>query len=175
MHKQLLNKAMRKIITPFMLLTVLCMSAATPKFLTVRSIGGSAVSYAISDIRKVTFGAEASGGLEIQRRSSSQTAKYAYESLDCLTFDEEQSGVSETFVTDNFLTVRYCRQSQAVEISASDNIGTVTVYSIGGNTVAVVKPDAETAVVDLSMVSSGVYIVKAVTATSSVTEKIVKR
>ncbi len=167
---------MRKNIAFLFLLSAIGLSAATPQFLTVRNSDGSTPSYAISDIRKVTFGNGVSGSLSIYRKSSSQVAQYPYRSLECLTFDEEQAGVAEISAGENsHLAVNYSPQSLAVEVVASENIRTVAIYGIGGNAVAVVAPDSENAVIDLSAVASGIYIVKAVTATASVTEKIVKR
>lgn len=166
---------MRKNIASLCLLPAIGLSAATPQFLTVRNSDGSTPSYAISDIRKVTFGTGESGSLSIYRKSNSQVAQYPYRSLDCLTFDEEQAGVEEISAAKNELAVSYRPQSQTVEVTAPDIISHVAVYGIGGNMVAVVTPASGNAVIDLSAVVPGVYIVKAVTATASVTEKIVKR
>ncbi len=166
---------MRKTITSLLLLSALAVTAATPQFLTVRNSNGSTPSYAISDIRKVTFGSGSSGSLSIYRKSTSSVMQYPYMSLDCLTFDEEQAGVDVITAVENTIAINYMPQSQTVEILAPDNISHVAVYGIGGNMAVSLSPGSCSAVVDLSAVAPGIYIVKAVTATASVTEKIVKR
>lgn len=163
-----------------MLLSALAVTAATPQFLTVRNSDGSTPSYAISDIRKVTFGSGPFGSgpfgsLSIYRKSTSSVMQYPYMSLDCLTFDEEQAGVDVITAVENTMAINYMPQSQTVEILAPDNISHVAVYGIGGNMAVSLSPGSCSAVVDLSAVAPGIYIVKAVTATASVTEKIVKR
>lgn len=165
---------MRKTFTSLMLLSMMSMSAATPKYFKVHKTDGSSQAHAISDIRKIVFGTGQSGSLSIYSKSSSNVSNYPYLALDCMTFEEE-AGIGEVLSDATTLQVYYNSQSKTVEVTSTTKIENVVVYDIQGRVVATISPASERVSMSLAKSRSGLYIVKAVTANSSVTEKIVKQ
>ena len=166
---------MRKIFTSFMLLSAMLVSASTPRYFTIRNTDGSAHSHAISEIRKVVFGTGQSGNLAVYGKNKSTVSQYPYQTLDCLTFDENEAGIIDVFTDENTLKVSYDPQSQSVEVVASETIEMIQLYGINGNIITTLTPGNVNASLSLADVLPGLYIVKAVTDNHSVTEKIVKR
>ncbi len=165
---------MRKTFTSFLLLSMLSVSAATPKYFKVHKSDGSSQAHAISDIRKIVFGTGESGSLSIYSKNSSNVSNYPYHSLYCMTFEEE-AGIGEVLSDATSLQVYYNSQSKTVEVTSTAKIEHVVVYDIQGRVVATISPASERVSMSLAEAMPGLYIVKAVTANSSITEKIVKQ
>lgn len=165
---------MRKTFTSLLLLSMMSMSAATPKYFKVHKTDGSSQAHAISDIRKIVFGTGESGSLSIYSKNSSNVSSYPYLALNCMTFEEE-AGIGEVLSDVTTLQVYYNSQSKTVEVTSTTIIENVVVYDIQGRIVATASLMSECVSISLAEFRSGLYIVKAVTANSSVTEKIVKQ
>ena len=65
--------------------------AGTPKYLTVKA-GGLSKSYAISDVRKITFGKQTANNLEVFLKSKNKVDNYPYSSFEKGGFEAESSG-----------------------------------------------------------------------------------
>ena len=161
---------MRKYIILVLLLLALPVVATTPKYLTVHTTGGS-LSYKISDIRKVIFEPTSEGNLEIHQKQVSTVAKYPYSALEWLTYDEE-AGISDIFESEGKIEITMI--TDIVKVSSTRPIQQVQVYDMNGKLLYNSTPGSEEECVSLNGYPKGLYVIKAVTAEMTKTEKIVK-
>lgn len=164
---------MRKIITLVLLSIAIIATADSPKFLTLHA-DGDAKSYAISDIRKITFSKQNANSLEVYLKGESSIDSYSYSTLEKGVFEVESSGVESVILDANDLSITYNANSDEIQVVSSHDIATVMVYNLNGVAVKMLYPMTTEAVVSLADYASGIYIVKVVTASTSQTQKIVK-
>ena len=164
---------MRKLITPILMLVAIAAMADTPKYLTLHA-GGKATSYAISDIRKITFGKQTANSLEVYQKGKTAIDSYAYSTLTKGVFEVEPSGVEGVLADNDALSIVYNAGLQEITVSSSHEITAIVVCNLNGMVVEMSSPMATEATISLADYPSGMYVVKAVTATTTQTQKIVK-
>ena len=164
---------MRRIVTPILMLVAIVVMADTPKYLTLHG-GGKVKSYSISDIRKITFGKQTANNLEVYQKSKTTVDNYPYSTFEKGIFEVEPSGVEGVMADNNDLSVAYNSGSQEIMVSSSQEITAIVVCNLNGMVVEMLTPMTTEATVSLADYASGMYVVKAVTATATQTQKIVK-
>ena len=164
---------MRKLITPILLLVAIVAMSDTPKYLTLHA-GGKVESYSISNIRKITFGKQTANNLEVYQKSKTTVDNYPYSIFEKGIFEVEPSGVEGVMADKNDLSVAYNSGTQEIMVSSSQEITAIVVCNLNGMVVEMSSPMATDATVSLADCASGMYVVKAVTATATQTQKIVK-
>ncbi len=164
---------MRRIITPILMLVAIVAMADTPKYLTLYG-GGKVKSYSIGDIRKITFGKQTANNLEVYLKSNSTVDNYPYSTFEKGIFEVEPSGVEDVLAENDALTITYNAGVQEITVSSSQEITAVVVCNLNGMVVEMSSPMTTETTVSLADCASGMYVVKAVTATSTQTQKIVK-
>ena len=165
---------MRRIVTPIMMLVAIVVMADTPKYLTLHA-GGKVESYSISNIRKITFGKQTANNLEVYQKSKTTVDNYPYSTFEKGIFEVEPSGVEGVMADNNELSVAYNSGSQEIMVSSSQEITAIVVCNLNGMVVEMLTPMTTEATVSLADYASGMYVVKAVTTTTTQTQKIVKR
>ena len=164
---------MRKFITLILLSVAIVAMADTPKYLTLHA-GGKVESYSISNIRKITFGKQTANNLEVYQKSKTTVDNYPYSTFEKGIFEVEPSGVEGVMADNNELSVAYNSGSQEIMVSSSQEITAIVVCNLNGMVVEMLTPMTTEATVSLADCASGMYVVKAVTATATQTQKIVK-
>ena len=164
---------MRKFITLILLSVAIVAMADTPKYLTLHA-GGKVESYSISNIRKITFGKQTANNLEVYQKSKTTVDNYPYSTFEKGIFEVEPSGVEGVMADNNDLSVAYNSGSQEIMVSSSQEITAIVVCNLNGMVVEMLTPMTTEATVSLADYASGMYVVKAVTATATQTQKIVK-
>ena len=164
---------MRRIVTPILMLVAIVVMADTPKYLTLHA-GGKVESYSISNIRKITFGKQAANNLEVYQKSKTTVDNYPYSTFEKGIFEVEPSGVEGVMADNNDLSVAYNSGTQEIMVSSSQEITAIVVCNLNGMVVEMLTPMTTDAIVSLADYASGMYVVKAVTATATQTQKIVK-
>ena len=164
---------MRKTLLSLMLLLALSVTAATPKSVVIHTADGGTKAYSISGIRKITFDSTKDGSLKIYPKNGLIAYTYSYTNMQKGVFSS-QSGIEELVEAETDLNIIYNSGTQTVNILSSNAIDDVQVYDVRGRLVLVANPGDTTAEISISGLSKGLYIVKAVSAGSVVTEKIVK-
>ena len=147
--------------------------ADTPKYLTLHA-DGKATSYAISDIRKITFGKQIADNLEVYLKSKNTVDNYSYSTFEKGVFEVEPSGVEGVLADNDALSIVYNSVSQEIIVSSSQEITAIVVCNLNGMVVEMSSPMTTEAVVSLADYASGMYVVKAITATATQTQKIIK-
>ena len=156
------------------MLVAIVVMADTPKYLTLHA-GGKVESYSISNIRKITFGKQTANNLEVYQKSKTTVDNYPYSTFEKGIFEVEPSGVEGVMADNNDLSVAYNSGSQEIMVSSSQEITAIVVCNLNGMVVEMLTPMTTEATVSLADYASGMYVVKAVTATATQTQKIVKR
>ncbi len=164
---------MRKLITPILLLVAIVAVAETPKYLTLHG-GGKVKSYAISDVRKITFGKQTTNALEVHIKGKTAIDKYPYSTFEKGVFEVEPSGVEGVLVDNIDLSITYNVASQEITVSSSQEITNVVVCNLNGMVIEMLTLMTTEATVSLADYASGMYVVKAITATEAKTVKIIK-
>ena len=164
---------MRRIVTPILMLFAIVAMADTPKYLTLHG-GGKVESYSISNIRKITFGKQTANNLEVYQKSKTTVDNYPYSTFEKGIFEVEPSGVEGVMADNNDLSVAYNSGSQEIMVSSSQEITAIVVCNLNGMVVEMLTPMTTEATVSLADYASGMYVVKAVTAIATQTQKIVK-
>ena len=164
---------MRRIVTPILMLVAIVAMADTPKYLTLHG-GGKVKSYSINDIRKITFGKQTANNLEVYQKSKTTVDNYPYSTFEKGIFEVEPSGVEGVMADNNDLSVAYNSGSQEIMVSSSQEITAIVVCNLNGMVVEMLTPMTTEATVSLADYASGMYVVKAVTATATQTQKIIK-
>ena len=162
-----------RIVTPILMLVAIVVMADTPKYLTLHA-GGKVESYSISNIRKITFGKQTANNLEVYQKSKTTVDNYPYSTFEKGIFEVEPSGVEGVMADNNELSVAYNSGSQEIMVSSSQEITAIVVCNLNGMVVEMLTPMTTEATVSLADYASGMYVVKAVTATATQTQKIVK-
>lgn len=164
---------MRRIVTPILMLVAIVVMADTPKYLTLHA-GGKVESYSISNIRKITFGKQTANNLEVYQKSKTTVDNYPYSTFEKGIFEVEPSGVEDVLAENDALTITYNAGVQEITVSSSQEITAVVVCNLNGMVVEMLSPMTTETTVSLADYASGMYVVKAVTATATQTQKIVK-
>ena len=164
---------MRKLITPILLLVAIVAVAETPKYLTLHG-GGKVKSYAISDVSKITFGKQTTNSLEVHIKGKTAIDKYPYSTFEKGVFEVEPSGVEGVLVDNNNLSITYNVGAQEIMVSSSQEITNVVVCNLNGVVIEILSPMTTEATISLADNASGMYVVKAITATEAKTVKIIK-
>ena len=164
---------MRKLITPILLLVAIVAIAETPKYLTLYG-GGKVKPYAISDVRKITFGKQTTNALEVHIKGKTAIDNYPYSTFEKGVFEVEPSGVEGVLVDNNNLSITYNVASQEIMVSSSQEITNVVVCNLNGVVIEILSPMTTEATISLADYASGMYVVKAITTTEAKTVKIIK-
>ena len=166
---------MRKLFTLIAFLMALSVAADTPKYLTIKA-GSQLKSYSISDIRKITFGKQTADAVEVHPKSS-KVDTYSYSIFEKGVFEvtPSESGVESVSIVNSDISILYKSDANQVEISSSQEIVSVQIYSINGRLVTNITPMYNETTVSLAEYAAGVYVVKAMTSSSSQIQKVVKR
>lgn len=162
---------MRKIFTSIFMFVALVSQADTPKYLTLFT-ESNATSYAISNIRKITFGKQIAN---VYQKGSTKINSYSYSILTKGVFEVEPTGVEGVLVDNNGLSITYNSVSQEITVSSSQEITSIEVCNLNGVVMEMMSPMTIDATVSLVDYVSGIYIVRAETATATEIQKIVKR
>ena len=165
---------MRKLVTAILVFAAIVAIADTPKYLTLHA-DGKEMSYAISDIRKITFGKQNANNLEVYLKSRNKVENYPFSTFEKGVFDVEPSGVEGVLADNNDLSITYNAGLQEIKVSSTQEITAIVVCNLNGVVVEMSLPMTTEAVVSLADYASGMYVIKAVTATSTQTQKIIKR
>ena len=164
---------MRKLITPILMLVAIVAMADTPRYLTLHA-GGKVESYSISNIRKITFGKQTANNLEVYQKSKTTVDNYPYSTFEKGVFEVGPSGVEGVMADNNDLSVAYNSGTQEIMVSSSQEITAIVVCNLNGMVVEMLTPMTIEATVSLADYASGMYVVKAVTAIATQTQKIIK-
>ena len=164
---------MRKLITPILMLVAIVAMADTPKYLTLHG-GGKVKSYAISDIRKITFGKQTTNALEVHIKGKTAIDNYPYSTFEKGVFEVEPSGVEGVLVDNIDLSITYNAGLQEIMVSSSQEITAIVVCNLNGMVIEMLTPITTEATVPLADYASGMYVVKAITTTEAKTVKIIK-
>ena len=164
---------MKKLITLFLLSVAIVAMADTPKYLTLHG-GGKVKSYSIGDIRKITFGKQTANNLEVYLKSKTTVDNYPYSTFEKGVFEVGTSGVEGVLTDNDDLSIIYNAGLQEIKVSSSQEITAIVVCNLNGMVVEMLSPMTTDATVSLADYASGMYVVKAVTATATQTQKIVK-
>lgn len=163
---------MKKLITLFLLSVAIVAMADTPKYLTLHG-GGKVKSYSIGDIRKITFGKQTANNLEVYLKSNPTVDNYPYSTFEKGVFEVEPSGVESVLTDNGDLTIVYNAGLQEITVSSSQEITAIVVCNLNGMVVEMSSPMTTEATISLADYASGMYVVKAVTATEAKTVKII--
>ncbi len=164
---------MRKFITTVMMLSALVSMADTPKYLKLH-VGGEIVPYALSDIRKITFGETTADALEVYLTGQNTVKTYNFSSLQNAVFEAEISGVDKVMANEAELSISYDDAVKEISVLSSCEIQSVIVADLSGKVVEMLHCNSNEATISLADYATGIYIVKVVTDTTSKTQKILK-
>lgn len=164
---------MRKFVTPILMLVAIVAIADTPKYLTLHA-DGKATSYAISDIRKITFGKQTANNLEVYLKSKNIVDNYPYSTFEKGVFEVEPSGVEGVLTDNDDLSIVYNAGLQEITVSSSQEITAIVVCNLNGVVVEMTSPMTNETTISFADYASGMYVVKAITATEAKTVKIIK-
>lgn len=164
---------MRKFVTTVMMFSALVSMAGTPKYLKLH-VGGEIVPYALSDIRKITFGETTADALEVHQKGQNTVETYNFSTLENVVFEAEISGVGKVMANEVELSISYDDAVQEISVISSDDIQSVIVADLSGKVVEMLSCNSNEATISLANVATGLYIVKVVTDTTSKTKKILK-
>ena len=164
---------MKKLITLFLLSVAIVAMADTPKYLTLHG-GGKVKSYSIGDIRKITFGKQTANNLGVYLKSKNTVDNYPYSTFEKGVFEVEPSGVEGVLTDNDDLSIVYNAGLQEITVSSSQEITAIVVCNLNGMVVEMSSPMTTEATVSLADYASGMYVVKAITATEAKTVKIIK-
>lgn len=160
-----------------LLIGALCIAtnamSAVPRSIVVHTESGVA-TYSIENIRKLTFGTIQDNQMELHIKNSGTPVVFPYIQMQKVSFSEK-SGVADVRETESNVNIAYEAMAQQLRITASESVRNIHVYDIRGNVVAICTPIDNEVNVSLSSLTPGVYVVRVMTASSIVTEKIVKR
>ena len=162
---------MRKIITPILLLLSSIAIAETPKYLIVHS-NGQKKPYSINNIRKITFNQQTLNSLEIHQKDNNNVDNYS--NLEDATFDIDPTGVEKVLTNCNDLSIIYDQINQDIKITSTKEISMIIVCNANGKIIELTAPYTNEAHISMTNYASGLYIIKALTATNSNTQKIIK-
>ena len=165
---------MRRAFTPALLLSMTTTFVATPQYLVVHTTDGNK-PYSITNIQKVTFGGQSSNSFEIHQKGDISIDSYTFPETDDVTFEIDlTSGLEKVLTSKNDLSISYNSAKQEISVSSSQEITTVVVCNLDGMVVKMLSPMTTEATISLVNYALGIYVVKAVTATATQTQKIVK-
>lgn len=164
---------MRKFVISVMVLSALVSMADTPKYLKLH-VGGEIVPYALSDIRKITFGETTADALEVHLTGQGTVKTYNFSALENAVFEAEISGVDKVTANEAELTIGYDDAVQEISVISSDDIQSIIVTDLSGKAAEMLHCNSNEATISLAGYATGIYIVKVVTDTTSKTKKILK-
>lgn len=164
---------MRRIVTPILMLVAIVAIADTPKYLTLHA-RGKVESYSISNIRKITFGKQTANNLAVYLKSKTTVDNYPYSTFEKGVFEVGPSGVEGVLTDNDDLSIIYNAGLQEIKVSSSQEITAIVVCNLNGVVVEMSSPMTTEGVVSLADYASGMYVVKAITATATQTQKIIK-
>ncbi len=164
---------MRKFVTTVMMLSALVSMAGTPKFLKLH-VGGEIVPYALSDIRKITFGKITADVLGLYLKGKNTVETYDFSALKNATFEAEISGVDKVMTNEAELSIGYDDTVQEISVVSSYDIQSVIVVDLSGKVVEMLSCNSNEATISLADHATGLYIVKVVTEIETTTKKILK-
>lgn len=128
-------------------------------------------SFLIDDIKKITFSEEA---MELIMERGQENIPYANFSLITLTEVAISSGVEETLTGGVDFIVKYNKSIQELEVSSSFPMISLQVYSLQGKLIETKSSQALSIQISLADYPDGIYIIRASTGESVITQKIVK-
>ncbi len=155
------------------MLSALVAMAKTPKYLKLH-VGGEAVLYALSDIRKITFGETTADALEVHQKGLNTVETYNFSTLENAVFEAGISGVVNAMANEVELSISYDDAVQEISVISSYDIQSVIIADLSGKVVEMLSCNSNEATISLANVATGLYIVKVVTDTETKTKKILK-
>lgn len=164
---------MRKYCFIIVALVAISAMAAVPKSMVLYTSNGEEV-WSVSDIRKVIFDKTAYGSMKIYLKDGSPALTYSYSIIERGMFTT-QSGVENLNISSEELIVTYRSSSQIVEVKSVEKVKSIQIYDLRGSLVLAETPASNDAEVSVTSLQNGLYIVKVVTPSGIVTQKIVKR
>ena len=133
-------------------------------------ITSSTRSYAIDDLRKITFGNE---GFQVYLKKQSSPITWAYDNLQKMTFEANPTATEvKNLVTSSNLMITHSQS--AVLVKSPIPLKSVAIYNLQGNLLAFFGQGETNVSYSLSALPTGVYVVLAENADHSQTIKFVK-
>ena len=163
---------MRKtILSVLLVLGLLPMQADENDYLWLHSPLPSATrSYAIDDLRKITFGGDA---LQIHLKSQSSPIAWAYSNLLKMTFETKAAATAVKSLS-NATELSISQSLSEIRVESPTQLKHVVIYNLQGYRLALFGQGSTTASFSLKTIPAGVYIIRAENAEQSQTIKFVK-
>lgn len=143
--------------------------AAIPTTMVVHTTSGNE-NYSIADIRKLTF----TNALQITFNNTTNDRTVNYNNLLKVTFSE-LSSINNIKTREPELRINYISSIHSLQVFSDSPITLIQVFDISGCLVASSNTAEAEVNMSLSDLSNGMYIVKAITESSEITKKIIKR
>lgn len=163
---------MRKIILSVLLVLGLgTLQADEYMYLWLHSPATSSTrSYAIDDLRKITFGSDA---FQIHLKNQSSPITWTYDNLQKMTFEAKPAATEvKSLTTTSNLMITHSQS--AVLVQSPIPLKSVAIYNLQGNLLAFFGQGDTTVSYSLSALPTGIYVVRAENAENSKTMKFVK-
>ncbi|MBE6304392.1 MAG: T9SS type A sorting domain-containing protein [Bacteroidales bacterium] len=173
---------MRKSTIILFLMSLFYANAELPEYFTVHEADGTVTSYSISKLDKITFDADASGGIGVYVEGKESADRYPYQGRFGMTFETEKIGVNgdESSIVavetdDSSLLLTYDPIAEIVSAVSSESVQSLHVYNVSGQAVKAVSSEADRVNISVSDLKQGVYVVRAITDNETQCIKIIKR
>lgn len=162
---------MNRHITPLIFVLSIFAAAESPQYLTIYN-NGNAVSYHISNIRKITLNSERLNFLDVCKTDSTIDS---YSSFDKGIFEFEPSNLEEVFRDSNDFTIAFDQEKQLISVSCQQKIIAISVCYYNGITIDCVTPMSCNASISTTDYSPGLYVISALSSSMTKTLKIYKQ
>ncbi|MDA3817748.1 MAG: T9SS type A sorting domain-containing protein [Prolixibacteraceae bacterium] len=141
----------------------------------VKESSGTQTAYTLSSVQKMTF---SSGNVTVQKTDNS-TAEYALSELKYLSFEDLTTGIEQPVQQGASNLITYPNPVTDVlniELTGVASRGTISILTLEGKLLQEQKTDgANTAVLNLSQLSQGIYLCRYASTTEIKTVKIIKQ
>jgi len=127
-------------------------------------------SFAISDLRKITFGSDA---ISVYLHSLTSPVNWAYANLLKITFEAKAAPTAvESLSAASDLSIT--RSMSAVNVESPSPLKSVTIYNLQGSRLALFGQGEKAASYSLTSLPAGIYVIRAENAEHTQTVKFVK-
>jgi len=156
----------------FSLFTFAAAAQQSTESMWVNSTSGSANSFALDDVGKITF---TSSQLQVNLNSGSLSA-FNFDEVASITFFNLQGNdIRQPAVSDNSVNIFYDASSSLLRIASQNMIKGVKIYSLQGSLVKNVLTHSQSVEPSLSALPAGVYVVSVNTDKNVSVKKFVKQ
>jgi hypothetical protein len=132
-------------------------AAQSNDYLWVNKTDGSAQSFALDNLQKITFTDDDIVVTPLD--AAAQT--FAFAAVQTLTFEDSPTEIQLPSATSQTSLIYFHSQSKEVVIESTKTIGNVAIYDLVGRTVGALRATPlQTATINVSHLPAGVYIVK---------------